>query len=114
MNDDATNTNTQHPPYDTAHSDVPHASGQTCYAMALMLAYNQFQYTASTDTVLRKWITPSTSVAEGMAGGMGRKGAQKMVIFCTDGAPNTKATATLTTSGTLKYYPVRYNSANLP
>jgi len=113
LNADGTNNNTEITPYDTANNDVPRASGPTCYAMALMLAYNQFQLTASTDTVLRKWITPSTSVPEGLVGGMGRKGAQKMVIFCTDGAPNTKATATLATSGTLKYYPVRYNSANL-
>ncbi len=86
--------------------------GGTSYAMGLMLAYNQFQFTSTTDSVLRNWITPSTSVPEGMAGGEGRKGAQKMVIFLTDGAPNTKATATLTSSGSVKYYKVRYNSAN--
>jgi hypothetical protein len=80
--------------------------------MALMLAYNQFQYTSQSDTTLRKWITPSTAIPEGMAGGMGRKGAQKMVIFCTDGAPNTKATVTLSTSGSPKYYPIRYNAAS--
>jgi hypothetical protein len=80
--------------------------------MPLMLAYNQFQYTSLSDTTLRKWITPSASVAEGMAGGMGRKGAQKMVIFCTDGAPNTTATASRTTSGNPKYYRIRYNPAN--
>jgi hypothetical protein len=47
-----------------------------------------------------------------MVGGEGRKGAQKVVIFCTDGAPNTTASATLATSGSVSYYPVRYNSAN--
>ena len=80
--------------------------------MPLMLAYNQFQYTSTANTTLRKWITPSAAVPEGMAGGMGRKGAQKMVIFMTDGAPNTKATAALSAATNPKYYPVRYNSAN--
>jgi hypothetical protein len=81
--------------------------------MPLMLAYNQFQFTSSSDTTLRKWITPSASVPEGMSGGEGRKGAQKIVIFCTDGMPNTKATATVTSAGGVKYYPIRYNPANL-
>jgi Flp pilus assembly protein TadG len=112
LNADGSDNNVQITPYDTANDDVPRASGITCYSMGLMLAYNQFQYTSTSDTTLRKWITPSTSVPEGMAGGMGRKGAQKMIIFCTDGAPNTKATATRTTSGTPKYYPIRYNPAN--
>src|SRR6476469_3477885 len=80
--------------------------------MSLMLACHQLQYTSTSDTVLRKWVTPSSSVPEGVAGGEGRKGAQKMVIFMTDGAPNTKATAALTSSGSVKYYPVRYNAAN--
>jgi hypothetical protein len=43
---------------------------------------------------------------------MGRKGAQKMIIFMTDGAPNTMSTATLRTSTTPKYYPIRYDPSN--
>ena len=82
-------TNTMITPYDSTNIDVPCAYGGTSYSMGLMLAYNQFQYTSTSDTVLRKWITPSTTVPEGMVGGEGRKGAQKVVIFCTDGAPNT-------------------------
>jgi Flp pilus assembly protein TadG len=99
-------------PYDTANIDVPRAYGGTSYSMGLMLAYNQFQYTSTSDTVLRKWITPSSSIPEGMVGGEGRKGAQKIIIFCTDGAPNTTASATLTSSGSVSYYPIRYNSAS--
>jgi hypothetical protein len=44
-----------------------------------------------------------------MAGGLGRKGAQKVVIFETDGIPNTSATATLTSAGTYNYYSIRYD-----
>jgi hypothetical protein len=91
---------------------VPRAYGGTSYAMALMLAYNQFHYTSQVDPVLRKWVTPSSSVPEGLAGGEGRRGAQKVVIFCTDGAPNTTATASLNSSGGVKYFAVRYNSAS--
>jgi hypothetical protein len=47
-----------------------------------------------------------------MAGGMGRKGAQKVIIFETDGLPNTSATASLVSAGTYKYYKVRYNMNN--
>jgi hypothetical protein len=112
LNADGSNNGTMITPYDAANVDTPRASGATCYAMGLMLAYNQFQYTSTTDTVLRKWIAPSTSVPEGMAGGMGRKGAQKMIIFVTDGLPNTRATKNLATSGTVKYYPIRYNAAS--
>ena len=97
--------NTMVTPYDSDNLEVPRAYGGTSYAMGLMLAYNQFQYTSQSDTVLRKWITPSTTVPEGMAGGEGRKGAQKVVIFCTDGAPNTTASATLATSGSVNVLP---------
>jgi Flp pilus assembly protein TadG len=104
--------NTMVTPYDSNNLEVPRAYGGTAYAMGLMLAFNQFQYTTQSDTVLRKWITPSSTIPEGVAGGEGRKGSQKVVIFCTDGAPNTTASATATTSGSVTYYPVRYNSAN--
>jgi Flp pilus assembly protein TadG len=112
LNADGTDIGTDITPYDTTALDTPRAYGGTCYSMALMLAYNQFQYTTTSDTVLRKWIAPSTTVAEGMVGGEGRKGSQKMVIFMTDGAPNVRAAATKTNSGTVKYYPIRYNAAN--
>jgi Flp pilus assembly protein TadG len=112
LNADGSNNLTMVTPYDANNLDVPRAYGGTSYAMGLMLAYNQLQFTSQSDTVLRKWITPTASVPEGMAGGEGRRGAQKIVIFCTDGAPNTNATATLSTSGGVKFYNVRYNSAS--
>ena len=54
--------------------------------MALMLCYNQFAVTPSSDTTLRTYVASSPiTFPSGMAGGMGRKGAQKVVIFETDG-----------------------------
>ena len=67
--------------------------GSTCYAMGLMLAYNQFS--ANTSLVNYNPGDPA-----GDAGGNGRHGAQKIIIFETDGAPNTTATATLNNLGT--------------
>ena len=69
--------------------DTPRADGDTCFAMALMLCYNQFAVTPSTDTTLRSYVTSSPiTFPTGMAGGMGRKGAQKVIIFETDGLAN--------------------------
>ncbi len=69
--------------------DTPRADGETCFAMALMLAYNQFAVTPSTDATLRTYVTSSPiTFPTGMAGGLGRKGAQKVIIFETDGMPN--------------------------
>jgi Flp pilus assembly protein TadG len=90
--------------------DTPRADGDTCFAMALMLAYNQFALTAPTDGTLRSYVSTSPiSFPSGMAGGMGRKGAQKVVIFETDGLANCYATANLVSAGTYKYYKIRYN-----
>jgi hypothetical protein len=44
-----------------------------------------------------------------MAGGMGRKGSQKVVIFETDGLPNCLASASLMSGGGYKYYQIRYD-----
>jgi hypothetical protein len=90
--------------------DTPRADGDTCFAMALMLCFNQFAVTPTTDTTLRTFTT-STPITfpTGMAGGLGRKGAQKVIIFETDGMPNCTATATLTSSGAYSYYPIRYD-----
>jgi Flp pilus assembly protein TadG len=93
-------------PYDANNLEVPRAMGGTCYAMPLMLAYNQFSANTSLQTY-------NTSQPSGDAGGNGRKGAQKIVIFETDGAPNTTASASLSNQGPYKsYYNVRYNSGN--
>src|SRR5439155_24603155 len=97
------NSNATVTPYDTNNIEVPRAFGGTCYAYPLMVAYNQF----SGNTALQSY---SSGQPTGDAGGMGRKGAQKVIIFETDGAPNTTATATLTNLGGYNsYYNVRYN-----
>lgn len=94
--------------YDEVNNiETPRAMGGTCYAMGLMLAYNQF----SGNTALRTY-NPSPAPA-GDAGGLGRRGAQKIVIFESDGMPNHTASATLVNGGTNNsYYQVRYNSSS--
>jgi hypothetical protein len=93
-------------PYASDNLEVPRAMGGTCYAMALMLAYNQF----SANTSLK---TYNSGAAAGDAGGNGRRGGQKLVIFETDGSPNVSATAGLNNLGTYNsYYSIRYNSSS--
>jgi len=59
-------------------SDTPRADGDTCFSMGLMLCYNQFAVTKTSDATLRSYVTSSPiTFPTGMAGGMGRKGAQK-------------------------------------
>lgn len=100
------NSNATVRPYDARNLECPRAYGGTCYAMPLMLAYNQF----SGNTSLR---TYNSAEPPGDAGGNGRKGAQKIVIFETDGAPNTSAAAVWVSGGTANsYYRVRYNSGS--
>ncbi|MFQ3652534.1 MAG: hypothetical protein SNJ75_19635, partial [Gemmataceae bacterium] len=76
------NTNTEIHPYHPAINDVPRSIGGTCYAMGLMLAYNQFARPVA-DSELRTFA--AAPALYGQAGGLGRRGAQKMVIFETDG-----------------------------
>ena len=91
-------------------TDVPRGDGDTSFAMALMLCYNQFAVTPTADNTLRGFVTSSPiTFPSGMAGGLGRKGAQKVVIFETDGLPNCSATANLVSGGTYNYYKIRYN-----
>lgn len=120
INSDGSCNNTEVTPYDsdsvlgTVPSanfvNVPRADGSTCFAMGLMLAYNQFVVTSQSDTTLRSFTT-STPIQfpTGMAGGMGRKGSQKMIIFETDGLPNMTATASLVKATGYSYYQVRYD-----
>jgi hypothetical protein len=90
--------------------DTPRADGDTCFAMALMLSYNQLAVTPTSDTTLRGFVTSSPiTFPSGMAGGMGRRGAQKVVIFETDGLPNCLATASLVSNGSFSYYQIRYD-----
>lgn len=120
FNTDGSSNSTEVTPYDADpvtnsipsanFSDIPRARGGTCFAMALMLCHNQFAPTSTSDSTLRSYVT-NTPIAfpSGMAGGKGRKGAQKVVIFETDGIPQCKATASLVTSGNYSYYPIRYD-----
>ena len=90
--------------------DTPRADGDTCFAMALMLCYNQLAVTPSTDSTLRSFVTSSPiTFPASMAGGMGRKGSQKVIIFETDGLPNCMSTASLVNAGAYKYYQIRYD-----
>jgi hypothetical protein len=69
-------------PYDPEITTVPRANGSTCYAYPLMLAYNQF----NSDPTQRSYVTGvTTSPLYGQAGGLGRNGAEKVIIFETDG-----------------------------
>lgn len=87
--------------------EVPRAQGGTCYAMGLMLAYNQF----SNHPGLRTFNPPPAPVGD--AGGLGRRGAQKIIIFETDGQPNVTATASFVNGGPYNcYYRIRFNSLN--
>jgi Flp pilus assembly protein TadG len=93
-------------PYDSNNIEVPRAMGGTCYSMGLMLAYNQFSANSSL-------VNYNPGAAAGDAGGNGRKGAQKIVIFETDGAPNATASASFNNLGSHNsYYSVRYNSSS--
>jgi Flp pilus assembly protein TadG len=85
--------------------EVPRAMGGTCYSYALMLAYNQFSSNSSLQS-----FNPTQPTGD--AGGNGRIGAQKIIIFETDGAPNVSAQASFVNDGSYQsYYKVRYNSA---
>lgn len=123
INADGSCNNTEVTPYDVDPStavtpssnfvDIPRSGGDTSFAMGLMLAYNQFAVTPSSDTTLRTYVTSSPiTFPTGMAGGLGRKGAQKVVIFETDGMANCRSSASLITNGSYNYYQIRYNMNN--
>ncbi len=98
-----TGTATEITPYDTDFKNVPRANGGTAPGMGFMLAYNQLSNSANS---LRLYASPS-STYRGNTGGLGRKGAQRLIIFETDGAPNTQAFATFTSQGADSFYPIR-------
>ena len=87
-------------------SETPRAGGTTAFAQGLMMAYNQFSGNA---TALN--FDPSPAPV-GNAGGLGRRGARKLLVFETDGIPNTTATASLVNAGPYNsYYQILYNSS---
>ena len=95
-------------------SDTPRAKGGTCFAMGLMLAFNQFAVTPTTDATLRSFVSSSPiTFPSAMAGGNGRKGTQKVIIFETDGMPESDATTSgLVAKTGYSYYPIRYDMNN--
>jgi hypothetical protein len=101
-------------PYDPNNSDVPRAIGGTCPAMGLMLAYNQYSRGSTSTDLLNFAGTPAPP---GQAGGLGRAGAQKLVILETDGV----ASSTVYAPGSMNsifqdngpyksYFKVRYDT----
>ena len=75
-------------PYDsnfnnTASADIPNANGGTSPEMGFMVAYNQFS---------------------GASGYNGRRGATKLVIFETDGLPNTYGSGSFVDGGAYNSY----------
>jgi hypothetical protein len=112
------NTNTEITPFDATINDSPKSIGGTCYAMGFMLAYNQFSRGVSS-TDLKTFATGSAPV--GQAGGLGRKGAQKIVIFETDGvcsatvyAPGGLNSMFTNNGGHRSWFKVRYDTAGSP
>ena len=88
--------------YDATNMNpVPHAQGSTTPSMSFMQAYNQFATSSSLAT-----YNPSGPLGD--AGGLGRKGAQKVVIFETDGMVNQAANASFVNNGAYQsYYKIR-------
>jgi hypothetical protein len=109
-------------PYDSDMPETPRADGGTASCMGFLLAYNQL---SSSSANLRFYSQPSyqlpsslTPNYRGNAGGLGRKGAVRLVVFETDGFPNTRAvsskasssSAGLSGSGSDSYFPIRVNN----
>lgn len=104
-----TGTATEITPYDGDFDNVPRAVGGTCPGMGFMIAYNLL---SSSTANLRFYSQPQPQY-RGNAGGLGRKGAQRIIIFETDGAPNVRAAAGMGGSGSDSYYKIRLmNPAN--
>ncbi len=105
-------------PYDVDMDNVPRANGGTAPQMGFMISYNQF---SSSSSKLRFYAQPSYQLPSnkvpnyrGQAGGLGRKGANRLVIFETDGVPNTRANANIVAGGADSYYQIRIaNPQNL-
>lgn len=95
-------------PYDADFDLTPRAKGGTAPGMGLMIAYNMLSGSANN---LRFYSQPQPQY-RGHAGGLGRKGASRVVIFETDGAPNTRAYASVSGSGADSYYKIRLTNPN--
>jgi Flp pilus assembly protein TadG len=82
---------------DSRYREGPYANGGTCPMIAFQQAYNQF----SGSGTLRN---ADVGFPTGTAGGNGRNGARKLVIFETDGVPNASATSTFQNNGVNQSY----------
>ncbi len=107
-------TNAEIHPFDTnAITQTPRAIKGTCSPMAFMLAYNQF----SGETANKNY-NPSPA-PDYEAGGNGRNGAQRLIIFETDGVAsatsvllgNESSTAALVRNGSRSYFKVRWRDS---
>jgi hypothetical protein len=98
-----TGSETEIHPWHDDFDSVPRAKGGTCPGMGFMIAYNLF---SSSATNLRSYAQPQPQY-RGVVGGLGRKGAARIVIFETDGVPNWRGYAGLSGSGKNSYYPIR-------
>jgi hypothetical protein len=89
-----------------AYNETPMAQGGTSPSMAFMLAYNQF----SSEPTLQNYASTNglSGAPSGDAGGNGRRGARKMIVFETDGVPNVTVTAPFASNGAYtSYYKIR-------
>jgi hypothetical protein len=82
---------------DQRYRESPFASGGTCPMWGFTLAYNQFSSNASL-------LNYDGGQVVGMAGGKGRLGARKLVVFETDGVPNHTATSSFQNLGAGQSY----------
>ena len=91
-------------PWDSNGLNTPHAHGDydsnTATSYGLMLAYNQF----SSSSVLS---------SSGQGGGLGRKGAQRLLILETDGMANQASTVTFNNSVTSGSNPTNNSYFNI-
>lgn len=84
--------------------ESPFAMCSTCPAMGFQLAYNQF---SGNTTQLKTYAYDNglTNAPDYECGGNGRRGARKMIIFETDGVPNTScSSSTYTNAGAYNSY----------
>jgi hypothetical protein len=81
-------------------TNIPNATGSTDPNTGFMLAFNM--------------LSPSVTTSTADYGTLkGRRGASKVVIFETDGVPNTYRTPTFNTAGYNSYYSIGGSSGNL-
>jgi len=105
-----------------AMDSVPRSVQGTCSPFSMMLAYNQFSNNSTSLT-----FAGTTTTDYGMAGGLGRLGAKKVIIFETDGVASATSTdpsgtgilgslyhsGSTSTNGTNNsYYKIRWNSSS--